>query len=212
MLNGAIIFFSGTGNTKYIAKLFKEKFKFENINEVCSGDVCALIGLNESSVGDYLFDSSLQFENIKSKFKNKEKFEMVPTLKSKVIYSKDLNIKEVINIFKILTQEEPSLNVIWNETLREIHIHVMGKIQLEVLKELIKRRFNIDINFDKCEILYKETIKNSTIGYGHFEPLGHYSEVHLKLEPLNTNEGIKFKSIAHVDELSIGHQNLVKTH
>lgn len=186
--------------------------KFENINEVYSGDVCALIGLNEASVGDYLFDSSLQFENIKRKFKNKEKFEMAPTLKSKVIYSKDLNIKEVINIFKILTQEEPSLNVIWNETLREIHIHVMGKIQLEVLKELIKRRFNIYINFDKCEILYKETIKNSTIGYGHFEPLGHYSEVHLKLEPLNANEGVKFKSIAHVDELSIGHQNLVKTH
>lgn len=86
--------------------------KFENINEVCSGDVCALIGLNEASVGDYLFDSSLQFENIKRKFKNKENFEMAPTLKSKVIYSKDLNIKEVINIFKILTQEEPSLNVI----------------------------------------------------------------------------------------------------
>ena len=118
----------------------------------------------------------------------------------------------MLNVFKILNDEEPALNVKWNENLKEIHIHVMGKIQLEILKEIVKNRFNIDVDFGKCEILYKETLKEKTIGYGHFEPLGHYAEVHLLIEPSTRNSGIIFKSNAHVDDLTIGHQNLIKTH
>ena len=118
----------------------------------------------------------------------------------------------MLNVFKILNDEEPALNVKWNENLKEIHIHVMGKIQLEILKEIVKNRFNIDVDFGKCEILYKETLKEKTIGYGHFEPLGHYAEVHLLIEPSTRNSGIIFKSNAHVDDLTIRHQNLIKTH
>ena len=137
---------------------------------------------------------------------------MVPTLKSKVIFDNSLNVREVLEYFNILNDEEPALNVVWDEVLKEIHIHVMGKIQLEILKSIVKNRFNLDVEFGKCEILYKETIESETIGYGHFEPLGHYAEVHLKITPNNRNSGISFESTAHVDNLSIGHQNLVKTH
>ena len=88
----------------------------------------------------------------------------------------------------------------------------MGKIQLEILKAIVKNRFNMDVEFGPCEILYKETIESETIGYGHFEPLGHYAEVHLRITPSDRNSGISFDSTAHVDDLILGHQNLVKTH
>lgn len=80
---------------------------------------------------------------------------MVPTLKSKVIFDNSLNIREVLGDFYILNNEEPALNVVWDETLKEIHIHAMGKIQLEILKAIVKNRFNIDVEFGPCEILYK---------------------------------------------------------
>ena len=115
-------------------------------------------------------------------------------------------------MFKILEAEEPSLNVSYSEKLKEISISIMGKVQLEILKELIKNRFDVEVDFGKCEILYKETIKTPCIGSGHYEPLKHYAEVHLKIEPNVRGEGIVFESIAHVDDLDIGTQNLVKTH
>ena len=115
-------------------------------------------------------------------------------------------------MFKILEAEEPSLNVSYSEKLKEISISIMGKVQLEILKELIKNRFDVEIDFGKCEILYKETIKTPCIGSGHYEPLKHYAEVHLKIEPNVRGGGIVFESIAHVDDLDIGTQNLVKTH
>ena len=77
----------------------------------------------------------------------------------------------------------------------------MGKIQLEILKAVVKNRFNIDVEFGSCEVLYKETIESETIGYGHFEPLGHYAEVHLRITPSDRNSGVSFESIAHVDDL-----------
>lgn len=183
--------------------------KFEHVNEAFAGQIVAVTGITEALSNDYIFYKYIdlnKFDNIKSDI------EIVPTLKSKVIFDKNLNIKEILDVFNILNCEEPALKVEWNEVLKEIHIHVMGKIQLEILKDIVKSRFNIDIDFGKCEILYKETIKKETKGYGHFEPLGHYSEVHLYIEPLSRNKGIKFENKAHVDELSIGHQNLVKTH
>ena len=77
---------------------------------------------------------------------------------SKVIFDKTCNVKEVLGYFKILEAEDPALNIIWNETLQEIHVHIMGKIQLEVLKEVILERFNFNVEFGPCEIIYKETI------------------------------------------------------
>ena len=138
--------------------------------------------------------------------------EMIPTLTAKVLYDSKVNIKEVLRYFKILESEEKTLNVQYDEILKEMHINVMGKIQLEVLKEIIQERFNLNVEFDKPEILYKETIGNEVNGYGHFEPLRHYAEVHLKLLPGKRGEGIVFENRCHNDYLTPGQQNLIKTH
>lgn len=181
--------------------------KFESINEVEAGQVFGIEGLSKANTGAVLY------KNFSSNFYEDDcELDMVPTLTSKVKFDKSLNVKEVLSIFQILQNEEPSLNIVWNENLKEIQVNIMGKIQLEVLKEILKSRFGLNIDFGKSEILYKETVKERTIGYGHFEPLGHYAEVHLCIEPGVRNSGIKFKSIAHTDNLTQGHQNLVKTH
>lgn len=181
--------------------------KFESINEVEAGQVFGVEGLSEANTGAVLY------KNFSSNFYEDDcELDMVPTLTSKVIFDKSLNVKEVLSILQILQNEEPSLNIVWNENLKEIQVNIMGKIQLEVLKEILKSRFGLNIDFGKSEILYKETVKERTIGYGHFEPLGHYAEVHLCIEPGVRNSGIKFKSIAHTDNLTQGHQKLVKTH
>ncbi|KYH28346.1 Tetracycline resistance protein TetO [Clostridium thermopalmarium DSM 5974] len=175
--------------------------KFTTVSKVCAGQLFAVTGLSSASIGDGV-----------GTLRKKSKYDMVPTLKSKVIFDTSLNTKEVLNYFKILEAEDPTLNVIWDEALQEIQVHIMGIIQLEVLKELVKERFNLSVDFGPCEILYKETILKETIGYGHFEPLKHYAEVHLKLEPGERNSGITFESICHTDDLPIGTQNLIKTH
>lgn len=181
--------------------------KFESINEVEAGQVFGVEGLSKANPGAVLY------KNFSNNFYEADcELDMVPTLTSKVIFDKSLNVKEVLSIFQILQNEEPSLNIVWNENLKEIQVNIMGEIQLEVLKEILKSRFGLNIDFGKSEILYKETVKEKTIGYGHFEPLGHYAEVHLCIEPGVRNSGIKFKSIAHPDNLNQGHQNLVKTH
>ncbi|MFA9396953.1 MAG: GTP-binding protein [Clostridiaceae bacterium] len=175
--------------------------KFKAIDKVESGEIFAVTGLSNAKIGQGL--GSLE---------DKIFYEMTPTLKSKVMFDMSLNIKEVLKSFKILESEDPSLNVIWEEALQEIHISVMGVIQLEVLQQVVKDRFNYDVSFDTPEILYKETIDNKVIGYGHFEPLRHYAEVHLKLEPAALNSGITFQSNCHTDDLTIGQQNLIKHH
>lgn len=179
--------------------------KYQSKNQVSAGQLFGVSGINNALPGDYVFNSDM--DNY-----IRESYELVPTLKSKVIYDTSVNSKEILKCFKILDSEEPALNVVWDESLGEIHVHIMGKIQLEILKEIVNDRFNIDVEFGQCEILYKETIEDSVMGYGHFEPLGHYAEVHLLIEPALRNKNIEFKSEAHVDDLSIGHQNLIKTH
>lgn len=186
--------------------------KYENVNEVFAGQIFAVTGLTNIKPNEYILDKNLDINKFYENYSIDKEIDIVPTLKSKIKFDERLNIKEVLNVFKILNDEEPALNVKWNENLKEVHIHVMGEIQLEILKEIVKNRFNIDVDFGKCEILYKETLKEKTIGYGHFEPLGHYAEVHLLIEPSTRNSGIIFKSNAHVDDLTIGYQNLIKAH
>ncbi len=175
--------------------------KFKSVEEVYAGEIFAVTGLTKAKVGEGL-----------GELKTKTSYKILPTLKSKVIFSEKLNVKEVLQCFRMLEEEDPALNVIWHEKLKEIHIHIMGTIQLEILKKNVEDRFKIEIDFGPCEILYKETIGNGVIGYGHFEPLGHYAEVHLKLEPADRNSGIVFENLCHVDDLSLGHQNLVSSH
>lgn len=175
--------------------------KFKPVDVIKAGDIFALTGLSNAIPGDRIGE-------VKGKANNF----MVPTLKSKVIFDETLNPKDVLKFFKILEGEDPALNVEYSELLKEIQVHIMGKIQLEVLKELMSSRFNIDVEFGPCKILYKETVNTEVIGSGHFEPLRHYAEVHLKMQPSERNSKITFESKCHVDNLNIGHQNLIKTH
>jgi ribosomal protection tetracycline resistance protein len=175
--------------------------KFKTIDCAKAGDLFAVTGISKALSGDGI-----------GVLKEKTNYEMIPALMSKVIFDKASNIREVLGYFKILEEEDPALNVIWNEVLQEINLHVMGRIQLEVLKEVVQERFNLKIDFGPCQIIYKETIAKEIIGRGHFEPLKHYAEVHLKLEPLLRNSGIIFENKCHSDDLSFGNQNLVRNH
>ncbi|WP_062353716.1 GTP-binding protein [Bacillus kwashiorkori] len=175
--------------------------QFQTVNEVFAGQLFAVTGLTDASIGCGL-----------GTLKEKEQFELIPTLKSKVVFAPSVNPKEVLKYFKVLEAEDPSLSVKWDEYQQEIHLHVMGKIQLEVLEQIIPERFHLNVQFAKPEILYKETIEKEVVGYGHFEPLRHYAEVHLKIEPGERNSGISFVSECHTDDLSYGLQNLIKQH
>lgn len=173
--------------------------KFKTVEHVNAGELFAVIGLSNASTGDGV--GSLH---------EKAVYEMVPTLKSKVVFDSAVHIKEALRYFQLLDIEDPSLNIKWEERLQEIHIHVMGTIQLEILKQLVKERFHLEVSFEEPKILYKESIASTTIGYGHFEPLKHYAEVHLKLEPAIRNSGMSFENMCHANDLSIGNQNLVR--
>ena len=175
--------------------------KFSTVDKVVAGDIFAVTGLTMAEAGSGI-----------GELKDFINFNMVPTLMSKVIYDSSYNIKDILRYFRILESEDPALNVNWNEALQEIQVSIMGKIQLEVLKEVVDERFNLKVDFGPCEIMYKETIGNISYGYGHFEPLKHYAEVHLKLEPNNKGEGIIFENKCHADDLTTGHQNLINTH
>jgi small GTP-binding protein len=175
--------------------------KFKTVEHVNAGELFAVVGLSNASTGDGL--GTLLEQAV---------YEMVPTLKSKVVFDSKVHIKEALRYFQLLDIEDPSLNITWEERLQEIHIHVMGTIQLEILQQIVKERFHLEVSFEEPRILYKETIATTTNGYGHFEPLKHYAEVHLKLEPAARNSGISFDNVCHANDLSIGNQNLVRHH
>jgi len=175
--------------------------KFKVVDQVEAGELFAVIGISHLSVGDKI-----------GSFNEDISYDMIPTLKSKVSFLSPVNIKEALHFFNMLDAEDPSLNVTWDETLQEIHIHVMGKIQLEVLEHIVAERFQLKVMFEEPEIVYRETINNKVVGYGHFEPLGHYAEVHLKIEPGERNTGIHFENECHTDDLTVGNQNLIRRH
>ncbi|MBU9722611.1 MULTISPECIES: GTP-binding protein [Bacillaceae] len=176
--------------------------KYKVVDEVTAGDLFAVTGLSEAVDGDgvgELMERSTYF--------------MVPTMMAKVIFqNQSINEKEALRHFQILDVEDSSLQVTWRESSQSIYLQVMGTIQLEVLVQVVKERFGYDIAFGDPEILYRETIELPTNGYGHFEPLGHYAEVHLQLEPGERNSGIIFYNHCHANDLSIGNQNLIRHH
>ncbi|MFW6294968.1 MAG: GTP-binding protein [Halanaerobium sp.] len=175
--------------------------EFRNVDQVEAGEIAGVLGLSEAKAGTAFG----QLASLKSK-----KYQTA--LKSKVIYAENINTRKLLEAFNILDAEDPSLNINWDSTAKEIQFNVMGAVQLEILKSLIKERFNYEIDFAQPDIIYKETIKNQVIGYGHFEPLKHYAEVHLKIEAAPRNCGIIFENQASTDDLSRGLQNLVKQH
>ncbi len=175
--------------------------KFQAVNEVPAGEVCAVTGLTETYPGAGL---------------GSEKGEVMPLLEPVLSYriflEKGVDPKQALILFKKLEEEDPKLHVIWDETFQEIQVRIMGEVQLEIIKAIVKQRFGINIDFGPGSILYKETINDTVLGVGHFEPLRHYAEVHLKLEPLERGSGLEFASECDVNSLERNWQRLILTH
>ncbi|WP_454191032.1 GTP-binding protein [Paenibacillus sp. Marseille-Q7038] len=175
--------------------------KSQPIEQVAAGDLFAVAGLTAAEAGQGL-----------GLLSDKLVYDSEPTLQSKVVFDKSIHVQKVLGAFRMLEAEEPSLNVVWDEKFQEISIRVMGLIQLEVLEQVVRDRFGFAISFGQPEILYKETIQSAVKGYGHFEPLKHYAEVHLLIEPGERGSGIVFNSRCHVEDLNISYQNLIRSH
>lgn len=175
--------------------------KFQTVEQAQAGELFAIAGLSEASIGDAI---GVRQESTG--------FDVMPTLKSTVLFNLSTHAKEVLGSFQTLGAEDPSLSVYWDEYFQKIQIQVMGAIQLEVLEQVVFERFGHSVQFGEPEILYKETIGSPVLGYGHFEPLRHYAEVHLKLEPAERGSGFQTANACHADALSVGHQNLVLHH
>ena len=137
---------------------------------------------------------------------------LLPALTYQIRLPDSCDVHEMLLNLRQLEEEEPQLSIVWDERLQEIHAHVMGQIQIEILKDLIQERFHIPVEFGTGNVLYKETIKAPVEGVGHFEPLRHYAEVHLLLEPGGPGSGLTFSTIVSEDDLDKNWQNLILTH
>ena len=175
--------------------------RFSALREAQAGQLVAVTGLADCLPGQALG----QCEPAPSPLS-------APLLSARVEFPREVPVQEVLSAFRKLEAEDPSLGVQWNESLQELHIRVMGVIQLEVLQELVRERFGFSVAFGRPEIVYRETIAAPVLGAGHYEPLRHYAEVHVRLVPLPRGSGIEFASRCHVDDLPLQFQNLVRTH
>ncbi len=179
--------------------------KSETVKEIYAGSVCAVTGLTSVSAGE-----KIDINGVKSNSRMK----LNPLLSAQVIISDGTDIHTAYRKLSVIGEELPELSVhilnIANE--EQIVIRVMGRIQLEVLKALVKERFSMDIDFGPCRILYKETVKTPVMGYGHFEPLRHYAETQLRIEPGERDSGIVIENECSLEVLDSNFQNLVLTH
>ena len=174
--------------------------KYETTDCAYAGEICAVTGLNNSRIGSgYGREASVKESYLK------------PVLTYSVILPDEVDAVVALQKFRQLEEEDPELNLIFNEASQEIKVQVMGEIQMEILKHMVKERFGFDISFANGKILYKETISDIVEGVGHFEPLRHYAEVHLKLEPLPVGSGLVFESDCMEEELARNWQNLILT-
>lgn len=175
--------------------------KYESVNEVLSGDICAVTGLKESKAGS-VYGNNVFFHETS----------FTPVLLYAVNYPKHIDSVEMHRLLKLLEEEEPTLEVSFDEITKDIYVHLMGEVQTEILTKQIKDRYDIDVTFSTGKILYKETIEDTVEGVGHFEPLRHYAEVHLRLEPLERGEGLIFESSVSENDLALNWQRLILTH
>ena len=175
--------------------------KFTAVDEATAGTVCAVTGITFTNSGD-----GLGVED------NSSMPVLTPVLTYTVNVPDGTDAHTVLSDMRILEAEDPQLKVEWNERYSEIHIKLMGDIQLEVLQTLFADRFGIEISFGKGSIIYKETIEEAVEGVGHFEPLRHYAEVHLLLKPGKRGSGLVFKTDCKEDVLDKNWQRLILTH
>ncbi len=175
--------------------------KFQSADQALPGDIIAVTGLSHTYVGQ-----GLGFE------KDLTEATLEPVLNYRLILPDNSDPLTVLPKLRELEEEDPMLRIMWNEQHKEIHVRLMGQIQTEVLQRLILDRFSLNISFGNGSIVYKETIKNKVEGIGHFEPLRHYAEVHLILEPSPRGSGIQIHSDCSTDNLDLNWQRLIFTH
>lgn len=175
--------------------------RYQAVPEVVPGMVCAATGLSRTWPGDGLGTD-----------RETCTYDTEPVLTAAAVVPENCDEKKLLGLFRILEEEEPALKVYWDDQLKEIQVHIMGPIQLEILKYQFETRFGLKLEFGPCRILYKETIKNRIVGCGHYEPLRHYAEAHLLMEPLPAGSGIRTDNICSTDVLDINFQRLILTH
>ena len=174
---------------------------FEVIQEAPAGTVCAVTGLSRTRAGEGLGDEG-----------RGPLPALEPVLTYQLLPPEGCNIHELLRKLRVLEEELPELHVVWREEFSEIHVRVMGEVQIEILKSLMQERFGVSVEFGAGSIVYKETIENVVEGVGHFEPLRHYAEVHLILEPGEPGSGLVFESRCSEDVLDRNWQRLILTH
>ena len=175
--------------------------KFETVEEVRTGEICAVTGLDQTYPGMGLGANTTQTMPI-----------LEPVLNYQIIVPQGVNPVELMKNLKQLEEEDPQLNILWNEQLQEIHAQLMGQVQMEVLGRVILERFGVRVSFGPGNIVYKETIAKPVEGVGHFEPLRHYAEAHLWMEPGEPGSGLSVFSNCSEDVLDLNWQRLITTH
>ena len=174
--------------------------RYRTIPRAEAGDLCAAVGLADVRVGDVIGANACR----------DAAFDSEPMLQSTLEFDPTLRADDVLRALRELEAEDPTLSV--EAEGGSISIRVMGEIQLDVLKEILRDRYSMDVRFGERRVIYMETIAAPVIGIGHFEPLRHYAEVHLRLAPGPRGSGIRFESMCHVDKLALNWQRLIETH
>ncbi len=174
---------------------------FQLADVVSAGSICAVTGLSDTFCGQGL-----------GAVGEGEAPVLVPVLNYRLELPEGCDVHKMLKNLYVLEEEIPELHIVWREQSSEIHAQVMGEVQVEILKDIIEKRFGVAVEFGSGSIVYKETILEPVEGIGHFEPLRHYAEVHLLLEPLEAGSGLVFATDCSEDELDKNWQRLILTH
>ncbi len=169
-----------------------------SVQRALAGDIVEIYGITDYKAGECIG--------------TKSDSPCIPGLSARVIYPDNITSKDMLTKLQMLEDEEPTLSVKYEPATSEISVSVMGSIELEILQQRIAERFSIEVSFGDCTVIYKETLTEPTVGYGHFEPLRHYSEVHLRIEPADRGSGISFESRCPLNALTSNYQHLIRTH
>ena len=172
--------------------------KYTSVDSVSSGDVAAVSGLDHTFAGGGIGAETDVFMPV-----------LEPVMVYRIALPAGSDPRTVLPKLSVLEEEDPLLRIVWDERLGEIHANIMGDLQGEVLKSLIESRFGLNVGIDEGHVLYKETVASPVEGIGHFEPLRHYAEVHLIIQPNEPGSGVEYGSICHTDDLAINWQRLI---
>ena len=195
---------TGDGFSEKAAELrFYSGARFRTAESCPAGEICAVLGLTRTEAGMGLGREA---------GRKREPGLLEPVYTCRLIPGEGQDMNRTLTCLKILEEEEPLLRADYRERTREIHIRSMGDVQLQVLQSLMKERFGIPVTFGESGILYRETIKESVEGVGHWEPLRHYAEVHILLQPLPAGSGLRFATSVPLDDLALNWQRLIMTH